>query len=313
MTKLPPLRALQAFEAFGRLHSVTDVAAELGVTPGAVSQQLKKAEEALDVRLLERHGKNIELTACGRQYHSEISRGFDTLRGAQETLARIKAQSALVLSCLPSLANKFVGPRLFDWQLSHQGANVRLIGSGTEPRLGDDSIDFRLSYGDQVRQFEHYVELFTDWVVPACSPVFLEKHPVARPIDILEQPLLGIQWDSDHKAAPSWPDWADSIGAKTRSPQGDFAFSLSSSAIDAAINGRGFVLAQLAMIGDDLAAGRLVVPFDHRLKLSQAYFLAWDRAALSKPFGAELRAWIISISKSQSPLSAGPNLAGALA
>ncbi|KKB85708.1 LysR family transcriptional regulator [Devosia limi DSM 17137] len=307
MTKLPPLKALQAFEAFGRLRSVTGVASELGVTPGAVSQQLKKAEEAVGLRLLERHGKNIELTTSGRLYHREISRGFDTLRGAQETLARIKAQSALVLSCLPSLANKFVGPRLFDWQTSHEGANVRLIGTGTEPRLGDDSIDFRVSYGDRIRQFENYVELFTDWVVPACSPAFIVRHPVAKPVEILEQPLLGIEWDSDHKAAPSWQDWAKSVGAKN-SPQGEFAFSLSSSAIDAAINGRGFVLAQLAMIEDDLAAGRLVVPFDHRLKLAQAYFLAWDRAALSKPFGNELRTWIISISKSQKATLGGPNV-----
>ncbi|CAN7352608.1 hypothetical protein [Mesorhizobium sp. LjNodule214] len=78
---------------------------------------------------------------------------------------------------------------------------------------------------------------------------------------------------------------------------GEVAFSLSSAAIDAAINGKGFVLAQLSMAADDIAAGRLIVPFDQRIRLSDAYFLAWDRAALEKPFAPELRAWIVSISK----------------
>lgn len=305
MVKLPPLRALQAFEAFGRLGSVTDAAAELGVTPGAVSQQLRKAEEALDLHLLERRGKSIELTAWGRHYHGQIAQGFDKLRSAQDDLFRLRAKSGLVLSCLPSLANKWVGPRLVDWQLSHPDANVRLLGTGSEPDLGDGAIDFRISYGNRIRAFDHYVVLFTDWVVPACSPAFLARHPLGSALDILDLPLLGIEWDADHKAAPNWSDWAQSIGAKPRGPHGELTFSLSSSAIDAAMNGRGFVLAQLSMIADDLDAGRLVVPFDRRLKLSEPYFLAWDRSALAKPFGPDLRTWIVSIAREQSALSAG--------
>ncbi len=305
MTKLPPLKALQAFDAFGRLGNVTDAAAELGVTPGAISQQLRKAEEALNLRLLERRGNSVQLTSWGRIYHGEIRPAFEQLRSAQDKLSRLRNTGGIVISCLPSLAGKWLAPRLADWQMSHRDANVRLLGKGSEPQLGEDSIDFRISYGDRIRKYDHYVELFTDWVVPACSPAFLEAHPVANPFDILALPLLGIEWDRDHKAAPTWSDWAERIGAEPRMTHGVMTFSLSSSAIDAAINGRGFVLAQLAMVADDLEAGRLVVPFDLRLKLSQAYFLAWDRAALSKPFGPDLRAWIISISKSQNVMSAG--------
>ncbi|MGB3899653.1 MAG: LysR substrate-binding domain-containing protein [Mesorhizobium sp.] len=307
MAKLPPLKALQAFDAFGRLGSVAGAAAELGVTPGAISQQLRKAEESLNLRLLERRGNHVELTSWGRVYYSEIRPAFEQLRHAQEKLGRIRSTSGIVISCLPSLAGKWLAPRLADWQMSHPDANVRLLGKGSEPQLGEDSIDFRISYGDRIREYDHYIEIFTDWVVPACSPAFLKANPVAKPIDILAKPLLGIEWDRDHKAAPTWSDWAVRIGAEPRMTRGEMAFSLSSSAIDAAINGRGFVLAQIAMVADDLEAGRLVVPFDLRVKLSQAYFLAWDRAALSKPFGPDLRAWIISISisKSQSAASTG--------
>jgi LysR family glycine cleavage system transcriptional activator len=115
---------------------------------------------------------------------------------------------------------------------------------------------------------------------------------------------LGIEWDRAQGAAPGWGDWAAHVGVPRRKAAGEVAFSMSSAAIDAAINGRGFVLAQLSMAAEDIASGRLVVPFDIRLKLSQPYSLAWDPAALEKPFGAELRAWIQTISRRQKAISA---------
>ena len=305
MKKLPPLRAIQAFEAFGRHGSVSATADELGVTSGAVSQQIKRAEEALGLRLLERHGKHLALTSWGRMYHAEITVAFNQLHRAQAELSRVREESSLVVSCLPSLASKWVGPQLFDWQAAHSGVHVRLVGTGAEPRQSEEPVDFRISYGDRVRSFDHYVELFTDWVVPACSPAFLATHPVKQAADILAHPLLGIEWDSGYQQPPNWADWAASIGAPPPAAPRDLRFSISSAAIDAAINGRGFVLAQLAMVHDDLAGGRLVVPFDLRVKLSQAYFLAWERTALEKPFGAELRSWLVKLSKRQAAISAG--------
>jgi LysR family transcriptional regulator, glycine cleavage system transcriptional activator len=113
--------------------------------------------------------------------------------------------------------------------------------------------------------------------------------------DILEYPLLGIEWARDQGIAPSWAEWAASIGCSYHPAKGDVAFSLSSAAIDAAINGRGFVLAQLS---------RLVVPVGHRIRLPESYFLAWDRAALEKPFGQQLRAWITATARQLEALNA---------
>ncbi len=302
MKKLPPLRAVQAFEAFGRHGSVRATADELGVTSGAVSQQIRRIEDMLGLRLLERHGKVISLTPWGRIYHSRISGAFDQLREAQAELQVLREESSLVVSCLPSLASKWLGPPLFDWQMK-TGAHVRLVGTGAEPQRGDEPVDFRISYGDRVKAFEHYAELFTDWVVPACSPAFLAANPVRQPADILRRTLLGIEWDSGYQQPPSWRDWAESIGERPPNAPRDLRFSISSAAIDAAVNGRGFVLAQLSMVRDDLMAGRLVAPFDLRLKLAQTYFLAWELSALDKPLGAELRAWIVRISRRQAALN----------
>lgn len=305
MRKPPPLRAIQAFEAFGRRGSVTAAAKELGVSAGAVSQQIRKAEEALETRLLERRGRSVALTALGRIYHAAVSVAFNHIREAQDLIERAKSADTLTISCLPSLASKWIAPHLLDWQTGHAGATVHLIGAEQEPRFGDDQVDFRISYGAKIYDFDHYTELFTDCVVPACAPALLAQHPVKTPSDILDFPLLGIEWARDHQSPPSWVEWATSIGASYRRASGEVAFSLSSAAIDAAINGKGFVLAQLSMAADDITSGRLVVPFNERIKLSDAYFLAWDRAALEKPFGPELRAWIISISKRLGTLSAG--------
>lgn len=298
--KAPPLRAIQAFEAFGRHGSVTGAATELGVSPGAVSQQIRKAEEALGLPLLERRGRTVALTSWGRLYHAGISTGFDHIRNAGAILDRARSQTALTVSCLPSVAIKWLAPELLDWQARNAGATVRLVGSEPETRFGDDQVDFRISYGIKVQEYDHYAELFTDWVVPACAPSLLERLPVRVPADILSRPLLGIEWDHEHRSPPpTWAEWAATIGEKYRRTDGEVTFSLSSAAIDAAVNGRGFVLAQLAMAADDIASHRLVVPFDLPMRLPDSYFLAWDRAALQKPYGSELRAWLISYGKRQ--------------
>lgn len=299
MKTSPPLRAIQAFEAFGRLGTVTAAADELGVSPGAVSQQIRKAEEALGVSLLERRGRTVTLTSWGRKYHAAVSEGFDRIREAGNILDRARSESALTVSCLPSIASKWLAPQLFDWQVGHVGASVRLIGAESEVRFGEDQVDFRISYGAKMREYDHYAALFTDWVVPACSPSLLQRHTLRRPADILECPLLGIEWSRDHRSPPTWAEWATTIGERYRRTAGEVAFSLSSAAIDAAINGRGFVLAQMSMAGDDIASGRLVVPFDKPLRLPDPYFLAWDRSALQKPHGAELRAWIVAVANRQ--------------
>jgi LysR family transcriptional regulator, glycine cleavage system transcriptional activator len=299
--KPPSLRAMQAFEAFGRLGSVTAAAEELGVSVGAVSQQLHGVEAATDMRLLERRGRNVELTLWGKQFYNDISSGFNLLRIAQENLMRVPVDHSITISCLPSLAGKWLGTLLFDWQARHPDATVRLIGEDKEPKLGDGQVDFRISYGKKIKSYDRTTELFTDWAVPACSPKYLAKHPLQQPSDILKFPLLGITWSRDQGASPSWSEWAESINAFYKKSDGEVSFSLSSAAIDAAINGKGFVLAQISMVAEDIASGRLVVPFDARIKLSESYFLAWDHATLEKPYGAQLRTWLTSIAKRQRP------------
>lgn len=293
----PPLKALQAFAIFGRLESVSATADELGVTVSAVSQQFRKLEDHLGLQLIERSGNTMRLTSWGRLYHEDIAKAFALIGSAGDKIERARGLGVLTISTLPSLANKWIGPCLCDWQARYPDANVRLISSDSEPDLGQSSVDYRITYSRRIDAHSHFSELFTDYVVPVCAPGFLARTDIRGATDLLELPLLGIEWDISLPQAPTWTQWAHSMGIQLRVPLKELTFSHSSAAIDAAIAGRGVVLGQTAMIAEDLAAGRLVIPVDHRIRLQDAYFLAWDRASFSKHYSSELRDWIISITR----------------
>ncbi|SCB27495.1 LysR family transcriptional regulator [Rhizobium hainanense] len=298
-----PLKGLQAFEAVGRCGSVNAAALELKVSPGAISQQIRKIESFLGVTLFERNGRTVELTQWGRLYHQEISKGFEQFAAAEQILERARNENALVLSALSSVVNKWIGRRIFDWQALHPNAHVRIVGRDKEPRMGFDDIDFRISYGSDVLQHEHYTELFRDWVVPACSPALIKgKAPSAA--QLLEYPLLHVEWERHFSPYPSWLEFASKAETTLKETTAGLSFTLSSSAIDAAVNKRGVVLAQMSMIADELEAQTLVIPLDIRIALRESYFLAWDRAALEKPHGRQFRDWLVTISRQQGLMSA---------
>jgi DNA-binding transcriptional LysR family regulator len=298
-----PLKGLQAFEAVGRCGSVTAAAVELNVSPGAISQQIRKIESFLGITLLERAGRTAELTLWGRLYHQEISKGFEQFAIAQQVLERARNENALVLSALSSVVNKWIGRRIFDWQALHPEAHVRVTGRDREPRMGFDEVDFRVSYGSDVLQHEHYAELFRDWVVPACSPALMEKRKPSAS-DLLRYPLLHVEWERHFTPYPTWSEFATKVGVQFKETSPGLSFTLSSSAIDAAVNKRGIVLAQMSMIADELEAHTLVIPVDIRIPLRESYFLAWDRSALQKPYGRAFREWLIAISRQQAQASA---------
>ncbi|MGO8656217.1 LysR family transcriptional regulator, partial [Rhizobium ruizarguesonis] len=108
-------------------------ALELNVSPGAISQQVHKIESFLGVSLLERSGRTVELTAWGRLYHQEISKGFEQFALAGQLLEKARNETALVLSALSSVVNKWIGRRIFDWQALHPDVQVRIIGRDKEP------------------------------------------------------------------------------------------------------------------------------------------------------------------------------------
>lgn len=301
---LPTMRAIQGFEAIVRCGSVAGAADELGVSPGAVSQQLRKIERELNVRLFEREGRSLTLTSWGRMYYEKVRSAFDELRSAQHALRAARTKQSIVLSALPSLG-LWLQRHLLAWRAKHPGVNLRLIGAECEPQMQEESVDFRLCYGADCRRYGRFSELFVDAVVPVCSPEFVQANPVSSAADILGGPLIDIVWDLRHRPPPSWADWAWSVNCKPPDGPSDLAFSLSGAAIGAAVDGAGFVLGQISMIADHVRKGRLMIPLDLRLSMPEPYFLAWERDAMDRPWGAEFRNMLMAVGRQQMDLSSG--------
>jgi len=302
MQNLPQMRAIQAFEAIARCGSVAAAAEELGVSSGAISQQLRKIEGDLNVRLFHREGRVLKLTSWGHAYYPKVRAAFEELRHAQHALTLARTKRAIVLSTLPSLATWLRG-HLLSWHTSHAGVSVRVLGTDRESALQEEGIDFRLCYGVDARKYDRFAELFVDAVVPVCSPEFLRQHPVRTEADIIAAPLIDTAWELRHRPLPTWVDWAWAVGLSARVPPSDLSFSQSDAALDAALVGGGFALGQLSMIADPVRQGQLVVPIDRRLTMPEPYFLAWDRDALDRALAADFRNRIIAAGRQQAALS----------
>lgn len=298
------MRAIQAFEAIARCGSVAAAADELGVSPGAISQQLHKIEADLNVRLFYREGRALKLTSWGLAYYPKVRTAFDQLRRAQHALNLARTKRSIVLSTLPSLS-VWLRRHLMSWHEMHSGVSVTLLGTDRESPLQEGGIDFRLCYGNDARQYDRFAELFIDALVPVCSPELLRRYPVRTEADIIAAPLIDIAWEARHRSSPTWTDWAWSVGLGARETRGELAFSQSDAAIDAALCGGGFVLGQISMIADHVRQGRLAVPIDRRLTMPEPYFLAWDRDTLDRPLAAGFRSALIAAGRQQSALSSG--------
>ena len=298
MGSVPPLRAVQVFEAVGRCGAVTAAADELGVSPGAVTQQIHSLERHLGARLVQRSGRGIELTSWGAMYLPYATAAMEQLRKGARELGRARRSNHLAVSAFPSVTNRWLGPLLFEWKKLNPSSSIRVEGSESEPRFDENEADFRISYGARSRCHQRYRHLFTDYLFPVGSPALLAANgPPKRPGDLLSFPLLWVDWGPEHDAPPSWRDWFAACGICSDHIPCTLTYSLSSAALDAAVEGRGLMLAQHSMVGRDLATGTLVRLFDRCLPLPQSYFLAWSGTALDKPQGAAFHSWLISEAK----------------
>jgi LysR family glycine cleavage system transcriptional activator len=290
---------MQAFEAVARIGSVTGAARELRISVGAVSQQLRVLEAFLGVALVERSGRGVRLTSWGHQYLPDVAAGFHSLAEAQKALQRSLQNDDVVISAPASISTRWLANRLFEWSSRRTDVRFRLVTADMEPDLQKGEADFRVTYGGHVQDHPHFAELFTDAVTPAMSPRLLQDRVLAEPGEMLDFPLIGVDWGPGIDAPPAdWPQWLDANGADGSEARAALTFSLSSAAIDAAVAGNGVVLAQLSMIGDDLRTQRLVRPFPGRtLPLPKPYYLAWGASSLAKSGCRELQRWMLQTSR----------------
>jgi len=283
----------------GRCGAIGAAAEELGVTPGACTQQIKLLERYLSVRLVQRSGRGVELTRWGSIYLQYATRAMEELRVGAKEVELARRSNEMTVSTFPSVANRWLAALLFEWQVRYPGSSIRIEAWDPEPQLEENEADFRISYGPRCRSHQRYKRLFTDYVFPVASPSLLSR--IVRPVnprDVLAAPLLCVDWGADYiygseyLGPPSWKEWLAACGVRSARVPSALTFSLSAAALDAAIEGQGIVLAQHSMVERALSAGLLHRLFERALPMPEPYYLAWSGAALDKPRGRTFLSWL---------------------
>jgi LysR family glycine cleavage system transcriptional activator len=292
---LPPLNALRAFEAAGRHLSFTKAAAELHVTPAAISQQLKTLEDYLGVQLFRRLNKALLLTDAGQACLPGLQEGFDRLAEAVKALRARDARRALTVSVAPSFGAKWLVPRLDRFRDAHPGVDVRIDASHRLVDFVREDVDLGIRYGLGDYPGLRVDRLLTDEVFPVCSLRLLAgPHPLRVPDDLRWHTLLHVDLATGDACCPDWRMWLLAAGVgdidPTRGPQ----FSLSSMAEQAAIEGHGVALGSRVLVADDLAAGRLIKPFDLSFPVSFAYYVVCPETTADQPRIAAFREWVMA-------------------
>ena len=297
-SRLPPLASLRAFEAAARHLSFAKAAEELLVTPGAVSQQVKQLEDWLGVALFRRLPKGVLLTDAGQLYGSELREVFARLTVASERVRRHAASPILTVSMVPSLATRWLIPRLGGFRDRHPDIDLRIEVNSATTDFARENVDAAIRQGRGPGwPGMHADPLFPNVVFPVCSPRLIEEGPPLRaPADLArytllhEDPWLDPQGRSQEL---TWQDWLAAVGAPevdaTRGPH----FTQTQMSLRAALAGQGIALANAALAGEDLRAGRLVRALPQEVDAGTGYWFVCPDAGLARPRTAAFRAWLL--------------------
>lgn len=295
MNRLPPLNALRAFESAGRQLSFSQAAAELHVTPGAISQQIRILEDFLETRLFKRMNRSIVLTDAGQLFLPLISGGFAQFSEAMAIVREMRSDGPLTITSAPSFVSKWLIPRLQKFKAEHPDIDVRI---DTSDRLVDflhEDIDVGIRFGNGEYPELETVYLFSFDLIPVCSPGLLARGGGLDCVsDLKNYTLLHSNYD---ELDPGWPDWAmwlKVVGADDVDASHGIYFNQSDLLFQAAMEGQGVALLANVMAEPEIKAGRLLQPFTTRLPVKMNYHLVTSpqKARIDKVVA--FREWILA-------------------
>lgn len=299
MRRLPPLTALRAFEAAARHGSFVRAAAELGVTPGAISQHIKALEGQLGLTLFRRQARGVQLTETGRAYLPGVADGFDRLAratlqahdgGAEGMLA-----GRLSITVLPSFAAGWLVRRLPDFRARHPEIELVIRSERQTIDLHREDADLAIRYG--LGEFPNLAatHLMREEIFPVCAPWLLNADPPLRaPADLARHALLHDAGALGNEPWIRWQPWLDEFGLSEAAKRPSLHFTDSVQLFQAALLGQGVALGRSVLIGDELAAGRLVRPFAVSHPSSYAYYAVTTKPARANPRVAAFIAWLLA-------------------
>jgi LysR family glycine cleavage system transcriptional activator len=294
--RLPSLNALRAFEAAARHLSLTKAARELNVTPAAVSHQVKALEADLGVSLLRRVSGAFFLTETAQAALPVLRAGFDQIAEAARRLRADEARHFLTISVGATFAANWLVRRLGRFKEAFPEIDVRIQTTDEMANFVRDGVDIGIRFGSGNYPGLQAIRLFEEEIYPVCSPKLLERGPpLDSPADLAGHTLLHVEsWALTKGETLDWQLWLRAAGAEDVDARRGPRFSHASLSLQAAIEGQGLALGSESLARDDLAAGRLICPFDVVLPVNFAYYLVYPEETADRPKILAFRQWMLA-------------------
>lgn len=281
------LGPLRVFDAVYRSGGISRGAEALRVTPGAVSQQIKQLEVMLGVLLVQKAGREIELTEAGLILAKSLSDLFDRIEAVLDEVTETGNPKKLRLKVLPTFAIKWLVPRLASFYAAHSDIDIEIATVSKAQELQLDNADFVVRHGTGQWPGLHVDHLFDEVFVPVCSPAMAKT--IGVPEDLLEAQLLHSMMRPE-----GWPTWLGAVGLGATQPTRNVTLANAALCVQAAVNGLGVAMAQRAYVRDDLASGRLVHPLEREVRTEFGYYLLCDPSKADTQPLKLFREWLLS-------------------
>lgn len=287
--RLPPLPALRLFEAAGRHLSFKRAAAELNVTPSAVSHGILGLEQALGTTLFVRETRGLSLTPAGADYLTYVSEALSLIAIGTQRLPGRRADRTIAVSCAPIFASRWLLPRLQGFSQRWPGTSVTVDTSRRQVAFSADGFDFAIRMSRSPQGGEGWTRLLGQQLVPVCSPAYRATLvDPAGEVDLRRATLIHLI-----TASEDWRAWLDARGIDDLDVKGGLRFDTMELAFDAAVAGFGVALGRKPFVDRELAAGSLVEIGAQSMAAETAYWLVSPEASEHRPDLRSFKRWLI--------------------
>lgn len=268
MKQLPPLIELRAFDAAARHLSFKKGAAELGVTPTAISHQIRLLERYCGRALFRRRPRPLSLTEAGARLFPVIRDGLEAFAAAIATVKRDADKQPLCVTTTNAFASRWLVPRLPRWRKRHPDAPLHVIGTDSVLDLRSGDADVAIRYARTPPCDGIADEFLSDSFWPVCNPeLFSSGGHLKRVADLRRHVLVHCYWSPSDLEAPTWQRWLTVARSKWRDvpefkEMDHLSFREELHAIEAVIAGQGIGIFSDVLVAPEIAAGTLVKAFN---------------------------------------------------
>jgi len=283
--------ALLAFEAAARHSSFTKAAGELNVTQPAISQAVRKVEQALGVALFERRNRGVRLTEVGERFFTDISFGLMHILRSAEGITIKRSSQHVTLSCSTAFAHYWMVPRLAAFRSQYPDIEIRMQTTDRDADFVQDNVSLEVRRGTGEFPGFHAVQIAEEQLYPVASPAYLAQHTMPSNADELRKHAL-IHLEEPFRLRPGWADWFQAQGVNYYDTGGGLRLNDYALVVQAALAGEGISFGWHHIVGKLVEQGVLVKLMDGIYDVGQGFYVVWPKRTILSPQSEQFLNWL---------------------